>query len=87
MTEETQEEDLPDQLTNNPTPHTFVVTVTRQFEMDMMPQQAAAIAEQLGEETPEAALAEQFAEQEAAQVEATQKLLGLDVDVDGPSDD
>jgi hypothetical protein len=86
MTDETEEVDA-EQLLEQQTPDTFVVTVTRRFEMDMMPSKATALCEQMGADTPEAALAESVAEREASQVDATQKLLGLDVDVDGPSDE
>lgn len=68
-------------------PETFVITVHRKIEMDVGPGLGRRLKEQFETETVEAALAQSVAEIEANEVEPTEKLLNLDVDVDGPSDD
>lgn len=68
-------------------PETFVITVHRQIEMDVGPGLGRRLKSQFDAETVEAALAQSVAEIEASEVEPTEKLLNLDVDVDGPSND
>jgi hypothetical protein len=81
MSETTEEEPSQPEL------ETFVVTATRSFEMDLHPRRVEEIEARSGDETVESFIAEMIGEQEADRIEPTQKLLNLDVEVDGPSDD
>lgn len=68
-------------------PDTYEIKVERTIEMDIGAVKAETLRERYQADTVEAALAHSVAEVEAAQVEPTEKLLNLDVEVDVPSDD
>jgi hypothetical protein len=65
----------------------FEVTATRAFEMDFSERQLQGMMQRTEADTPEEAIEEVFVQQEVQHVEPEQKLLGADVQVNGPSND
>jgi glucan biosynthesis protein len=65
---------------------TFEISATRTFEVDYTTAQIDQLMRQTGKETPEAAIATARGEVEAEHIRAVEKLIGIDVTVDGPDD-
>jgi len=76
-----------DEIEAEPEMNSFEITSTRHFEVDFSDGQIAQLLEQTGAETPENALAQITGENERNKIAPEEKLLGVDVTVDGPSDD
>jgi hypothetical protein len=71
--------------TNNMT--TFVVDSSKKFEIDLSEEAVNGLMEDTDADSPESALAELMGQQVTNSVEPSQKLLEVNVTVDGPSDD
>jgi hypothetical protein len=84
MTDENTTEELEAQT---PESKTFTITATRQYEVDFTDEEILNIIANSGKEDVTDALEEITANREQRAVEPTEKLLGVDVNVDGPSDD
>lgn len=79
-TEVTAEELMPEMTS-------YEITATRAFEIDFAEQQIQGMMQRTGADTPEEAIEKVFLQQETQHVEPEQKLLGADVQVNGPSHD
>lgn len=84
MTEENQEAD--DTADESPL-NSYTVSIQKEYEMDLDTKTAMALVAEADTTNPEEAIASTIATQEMGQIEPTQKLLGIDVQVDGPSND
>lgn len=84
MTEETEQQN---QRPMTPDMQSFKITVTRVFEADFPSQEVTALLEQTGEDDPGEAISQMFLQEEKQNVAPQQKLLGVNVEADGPSDD
>lgn len=65
----------------------FTVRATRAFEVDFSEEQLNQLRLRTGADTVEEAIEEMFVQRETQHIEPEQKLLGVDVQADGPSDD
>lgn len=83
--EETTNNDAPQQ--EMPEMNSYEVTITRAFEQDFSQKQLRMMVKQSEATTFEEAIEQMFLSQEQDNIDAAQKLLGLNVNVDGPSDD
>jgi len=61
----------------------YKVTATRAFEVDFSDGQVAELMQQTGESDPEAAISAALEAQELNKISPEQKLLGVDVSVNG----
>jgi len=87
MTENTTEEVEAQPEQQMPKMTSYEVRATRVFEMDFADRQLQGMMQQTGADTAEEAIEKTLLRQETQHIEPEQKLLGADVQVDGPSDD
>lgn len=76
MTDQTESQDKVDV-------NSYTVTSTRVFEVDFSENQVAQLMQQTGETEPEAAIEAALEADETNKIAPEQKLLGIDVMVDG----
>jgi hypothetical protein len=84
-TEEVEAEAQPEQQMPDMT--SYEIRATRAFEQDFADQQVEGLMQQTGADSPEEAIEQMLVQQETQHIEPEQKLLGVDVQADGPSDD
>lgn len=65
----------------------YEITATRRFEIDLSGQQVAGMMQQTGADNPEQAIEQVLLGRERQQVEPEEKLIGVQVQADEPSDD
>lgn len=65
----------------------YKITATRVFEMDFSERHLQNLMQQAEVDTPEEAIEQVFLQQEIQNIEPEQKLIGVEVKADGPSDD
>jgi hypothetical protein len=83
--DDTQTEAQPEQ--QMPEMTSYQIRATRVFEQDFAEQQVEGLMQQTGADSPEEAIEQILLQQETDHIEPDQKLLGVDVQADGPSDD
>jgi hypothetical protein len=63
----------------------YVVTTTRKFEVDFSEEQVKMMMQETGTETAEDAIQQALFQQEVQHIQPEQKLLGIDVNANEPS--
>lgn len=66
---------------------TFTVTVERRYETDFTDKELAHLLSKSDADSEEEVIATLLGMQETEEIGPTEKLINLEVDVDGPSDD
>jgi len=78
-------------MTDNPTEApemtSYEIDARRKFEMDFSEQQIQGMMQRTGADTAEEAIEESLLQTEIQHVQPEQKLIGADVQANGPSDD
>lgn len=79
------EPDTPD-TPEMPEMSSYVITVTRKFEVDFSGMQLQQLLQQAGDSTEPEAIEQAFLQQERQNIEPEQKLMGVDVSANEASD-
>lgn len=76
-----------DEVPTTPEMTSYEISTSRVFEMDFSEKQIQGLMQRTGATDPETAIEEMLLQQETQHIEPEQKLLGVDVQANGPSDD
>ena len=78
---------MAEESTQTPEMTSYEIDTRRKFEMDFSEQQIQGMIQRTGADTAEEAIEESLLQKEIQQVQPEQKLIGADVQANGPSDD
>ena len=76
-----------DQQPTTPEMTSYEIDARRKFEMDFSEQQIQGMMQRTGADSAEEAIEQALLQQETQHVEPEQKLIGVNVEANGPSDD